>query len=188
MNKDVRSFLAILLPEELKKRIYKSLAPLRRLSLDVKWVEEENYHLTLKFFGSLTAEKIRRVSELLPHLAAKTPPFHLQCGGLIVFPNRRRPRVICLSLEGDLQLLHALQSKIDAQLADAGFPREKKRFHPHITLGRLRSLRNSHALFKMMSDGGELVENGFEVDKFFLMASQLTPQGPHYTPLASFLL
>jgi 2'-5' RNA ligase len=188
MNKKVRSFLAILLPEELKKKIYQSLTPLRQLSLDVKWVEEENYHLTLKFLGSLTTEEIHKVDALMFGLAAKETPFYLKCGKLMLFPNQRRPRVISLSLEGDLQTLQVLQKKIDDKLTDTIFSTDKKIFRPHITLGRLRSLRNIRDLFKIMSDSEPLLDDKFKVNEFFLMASQLTPQGPHYTPLASFPL
>lgn len=190
MRENVRSFLAILLPVELKKRIYQSLAPFRRLALDMKWVEEENYHLTLKFFGDLTSGQIRMVKEVLPGLAAREAPFHLQCGGGVrLFPDRRRPRVLCLALEGDVDALHSFRAKAEHELVKAGLPGDSKKFHPHITLGRLRSLRNSQALLHLIQRNAVFpVQGWFAVQELFLMASQLTPQGPRYTPLAAFPL
>lgn len=188
--KKVRSFLAIPLPEELKRRIYRGLTPIRRLALDVKWVEEENYHLTLKFFGDLTPDQIRRIKVILPALIGAETPFYLYCGdSYLLFPDQNRPRVFSLALTGDLEALHRLQKKTERELVKAGFLAEKKKFHPHITLGRFRSLRNSQALFRLIQENAALpFEEEFPVREIILMASELTPQGPRYKPLAVFPL
>lgn len=188
--KKVRSFLAVLLPEDLKRGIYRGLAPIRRLDLDVKWVEEENYHLTLKFFGDLTPEQIQMIKEILPGLGDGEAPFHLRCSNsYLLFPDQKRPRVFCLALTGDLEALYRLQQKTERELVKAGFLAEKKKFHPHITLGRFRSLRNSQALFRLIQENAALpFEEGFPVREIVLMASELTPRGPRYKPLAAFPL
>jgi 2'-5' RNA ligase len=129
---ETRSFIAVLLPPELKRDIYQFNAPLQRLPLDIKWVEKENYHLTMKFLGSCTAREINKASNFLWDLTGEWEPFHLQCGELIVFPNWHRPRVISISLR-NTENLQNLWYKIEKGLASRGFPEEKrKRFSPHL--------------------------------------------------------
>ncbi|MGB4504960.1 MAG: RNA 2',3'-cyclic phosphodiesterase, partial [Syntrophaceticus sp.] len=179
-----RSFLAVLLQPELKRDIYRAIAPLQQLPLDVKWVEEENFHLTLKFFGPLSREEIQKAVTFLKSFKAK--PFYLRCGELMVFPNWRRPRVLCLSLEGEIEALQDLWQRIELGLVREGFPEEKrKRFHPHITLGRFRS--GNDELCKMIKEkAGPFPGEMFLVEELSLMASKLTPKGPQYTALARF--
>ncbi|HHV34976.1 MAG TPA: RNA 2',3'-cyclic phosphodiesterase [Syntrophomonadaceae bacterium] len=185
MNDLTRSFIAVLLQPEIKRDIYQSTAPLHRLPINIKWVEEENYHLTLKFFGSLNSKEIQKVKTFLEAFTAMREPFYLQCGELMAFPNWRRPRVLCLSLEGDIEAVQDLRQKIETGLAEVGFPKDKrKRFHPHITLGRFRSGNDA---LKMISDNaGRFSDEKFLVQDLYLMASKLTPKGPEYTALARY--
>jgi len=181
-----RSFIAVLLPPWIKRGIYQSTAPLYQLPLDIKWVEEENYHLTLKFFGSLTHEEIQKAKRFLEAFTAAIKPFYMHCGELMVFPNWRRPRVLSLSLKGEIKLLQDLWHQLETGLASIGFLEEKrKRFNPHITLGRFRS--GNDALEKMIRErAGHVPVEKFLVQELYLMASKLTPKGPEYTALARY--
>ncbi|MDD2359217.1 MAG: RNA 2',3'-cyclic phosphodiesterase [Syntrophaceticus schinkii] len=186
MSDLTRSFIAVLLQPEIKRGIYQSTASLYQLPLDIKWVEEENYHFTLKFFGSLTQEEIEKVKTFLEAFTAAIKPFYLQCGELMVFPNWRSPRVLSLSLKGEIKILQGLWHNIETGLADIGFLEEKrKRFNPHITLGRFRS--GNDALEKMIRErAGHIPDEKFLVQELYLMASKLTPEGPEYTALARY--
>lgn len=185
MLSETRSFIAVLLPPELKRDIYQFNAPLQRLPLDIKWVEKENYHLTMKFLGSCTAREINKASNFLWDLTGEWEPFHLQCGELIVFPNWHRPRVISISLR-NTENLQNLWYKIEKGLASRGFPEEKrKRFSPHITLGRLRS-KNSELKKILKGKACPLTGKDILVRELYLMASKLTPKGPQYTVIKSF--
>ncbi len=182
MSEKTRSFTAILLPSDLQQRISASVEPLSKLPLDVKWVEKNNLHLTLKFFGSLTRAEIQKAVNQLKILAQQEEPFYLQCGELMALPNSSHPRVICLSLKGEVKKLQLLWQKIEQSLARVGFPQEKrKRFHPHITLGRFRS-RGEWALIEEYA--GHFPNDKILVSQIHLMASKLTTRGPIYTPLA----
>lgn len=186
MSDQVRSFIAILLPPVVKRGIYQFANPLQQLPLDVKWVEKENYHLTLKFLGSLTIEEIQKVKAFLQRFTAQVEPFYLKCGGLVVFPNQRRPRVLCLSLEGETESVQSLWKAVESGLAQVGFPEEKrKKFHPHITLGRFRSAGDMH-WEKIKAEAGSCSGEKFMVHELFLMASKLTPMGPEYRDLARY--
>lgn len=186
MSDMIRSFIAVLLQPEIKRDIYQSTAPLHQLPLDMKWVEKENYHVTLKFFGSLTQKEIQKAKTFLEGITAVREPFYLECGELVTFPTWRRPRVLCLSLEGEIKTLQDLRQKIEVGLARVGFSKEKrKKFHPHITLGRFRS--GNDMLRKMIREKAEpFPREKFLVQDIYLMASELTPKGPKYTALARF--
>lgn len=182
----IRSFLAVLLDPEIKRDIYRAVRRLQKLPHDMKWVAEKNYHLTMKFFGDLSGEEIDQAIAILEPFAAGRSPFYLQCGELTAFPNRRRPRILCLPLHGETDTLQDLWQKSEAGLARAGFPEEKRKsFHPHITLGRFHHEKN--IVWKELIDqAGPFPEQRFLVRDLYLMSSKLTPQGPRYKALAKF--
>lgn len=183
---ETRSFIAVLLPPELKRDIYQFTAPLQRLPLDIKWVEEKNYHLTMKFLGSCSAAEINKASNILQGLTAEREPFNLQCGELMVFPNWHHPRVISLSLVESTENIQDLWYKIEKNLAHRGFKEEKrKRFNPHVTLGRLRS-KNSELKKMLKGKACPFTGKDILVREIYLMASKLTPKGPQYTVIKSF--
>jgi len=183
LSEQIRAFTAVLLQPELQQRITDCAGPLYKLPLDVKWVEKNNFHLTLKFFGSLSREDIQKAVTQLKIIAGQEKPFYLQCGELTALPNSSHPRVICLSLKGEVDRLQFLWQRIENTLAAAGLPQEKRdRFHPHITLGRFRSRGNWEDIAR---NAGPFPEDIILVDKIHMMASKLTPRGPIYTPLAA---
>jgi len=182
LSEQIRAFTAVLLQPELQQRITDCAGPLYKLPLDVKWVEKNNLHLTLKFFGSLSREDIQKAVTQLKIIAEQEKAFYLQCGELTALPNSSHPRVICLSLKGELDRLQLLWQRIENTLAAAGFPKEKReKFNPHITLGRFRSRGNWAVIAK---NAGPFPDDQILVDKIHMMASKLTPRGPIYSPLA----
>lgn len=186
MSEKIRSFVAVLLPPELKRDIYQFTAPLQRLPLDIKWVEEKNYHLTMKFLGSCSAAEINKARTFLHDLTAGRKPFNLQCGEFMVFPNWHRPRVISLSLVGNTEKLQGLWYKIEKGFVSRGFEEEKRKiFNPHITLGRLRS-KNSELKKMLKGKACPFTGKDILVQEIYLMASKLTPKGPQYTVIKSF--
>jgi len=183
LSEKIRAFTAVLLQPELQQRISDYAESLYKLPLDVKWVEKNNLHLTLKFFGSLSKEEIQKAVTQLKTVAEEEKAFYLKCGELTALPNSSHPRVICLSLKGELDRLQSLWQRIENTLASAGFPKEKRdKYHPHITLGRFRSRGNWAVITK---NAGPLPDDQILVDKIYMMASKLTPHGPIYSPLAT---
>lgn len=189
MQKKTRSFLAILLPADAKKIIHQVSSGLRQLPVDVKWVEEENYHLTLKFFGSLTTDEIQRVHDTLNRLTPQMEQFTLSYGGGGVFPNLKQPRVIWVGLTGEVEKLSRLHAKIEEKLFTAGFPKEEKKFRPHLTIGRFRSDSNLDLFIKFLKENPLPQHLGnISVQEFHLMKSTLAREGPHYASLAVYPL
>ncbi len=188
----IRSFIAIELPSEIKREL-NSLK--KRLKVEqypfVRWVDPEGIHLTLKFLGNVASTTVPEITEALTKVAQRISPFKLQMGVLGAFPNLRRPQVIWVGVGGEVEKLAILQRDIDAALAPLGFPPESRPFSPHLTLGRLREGASPQERQKLGEWVGSIKFEGslsFSVDALSLMKSQLTPRGAIYSQLASMML
>ena len=184
----IRSFIAIELPEEAKE----GLASLRKeLERDehkfVKWVDPRGIHLTLKFLGNIPSKRVEEITEAIEVAAQGIYPFHLEIGGLGTFPSLRQARVFWVGIGGEVDKLSRLQQNIDSTLAALGFAKEERSFMPHLTLARIR--QGASPLERRTF--GELVGSITFEDKYHvkvesisLMRSQLTPAGAIYTCLS----
>src|SRR5262249_49707793 len=157
---------------------------LRRIDAQVSWVKPSNVHLTLKFLGGVAADMIEAVSAAVERSARATTTFELEVQGTGCFPSPRSPRVFWVGLGTLPDALVQLYTSLEQELARLGFEREKRRFAPHLTIGRLRTPRNGAELAQ------KLIDIGFESEKFVarevvVMRSQLKPTGSIYTPLSS---
>ena len=134
----IRTFVAVELSDSIKAHIAADIAQLRQEQIDnIRLVRPEGVHLTLKFLGDIDANRVPTVADAMTQAAASHAPFSLALGQPGVFPNANRARVLWIGVEGDLQLLRLLQSDIEEALIAAGFPPEKQRFNPHLTIGRM---------------------------------------------------
>ena len=184
---EIRSFIAIELPEEAKRGLTKLRNELERGEhAFVKWVDPEGIHLTLKFLGNITSKRVAEVTESMEGATRGISPFHLEISGLGAFPNLRQPRVLWVGISGELDKLSGLQRNIDSALIPLGFTKEERSFVPHLTLARIRE-RASPGERRTFS---ELVVSTIFEDKYYiavdainLMRSQLTPAGAIYTRL-----
>ncbi|MGC8958319.1 MAG: RNA 2',3'-cyclic phosphodiesterase [Chloroflexia bacterium] len=186
MGERIRTFIAIELPEEVRRGLARVQGELKRSHPPVRWVAPEKIHVTLKFLGEIPAEQVEIVCQVTDRVAASAAPFELEAAGAGVFPNRRRPRVVWVGVQGDLPALHALQTGLERELAQAGFPEEERPFSPHLTLGRVQD-RASPAEARALGEavvGLEVPSLGrWRVEQVVVMRSDLRPEGPLYTPL-----
>jgi len=186
-TEQIRSFVAIELSQNVKTGLAKLLSELGKTRHPfVKWVNPESIHLTLKFLGNIPFKQVAEINRLMEEAVQGTLPFHLEVSELGAFPNLKRPRVLWISIKGEIDTLLSLQQSIDSALAPLGFAEEKRPFTPHLTLARLRE-RTSPAERKIFA---ELVmstnfESSYplEVKTISLMRSQLLPEGAIYTRL-----
>lgn len=179
--KVLRCFIALELPLEIQNELAQTVAALKRAEADVKWVEPDNVHLTLKFLGEIPHPKVLQIGIALNALAGeKAIPSRLAALG--AFPNQHRPRVIWAGLDSGREQLNALQSKVEAIMSSLGFQREARDFSPHLTLGRVRSQRNLTALRESM-EAIRPEPLSFAFRQLILMKSTLTPSGSIYQPV-----
>jgi len=185
---DIRSFIAIEVPQALKSRMDELQRELRRTNADVKWVRPEGIHLTLKFLGSIRQEDVERISQSIAPAIAGWEPFEVRVQGMGCFPNPRNPRVVWLGMEWGKEILTSLQEAVERKMAEMSFPREDRPFSPHLTLGRVRSPRGKGELAQAIEKHRETDVGAFQVRKIFLFRSELRPSGAIYTKLREFPL
>ena len=181
----MRLFVALNLPKKERDRIYRKARALRDLELPIRWVEPEHYHLTLKFLGELHPDRVGRTQEILARVGTGAQGFEARLGGFGAFPTMRRPRVLWIGVEPS-PALRCLKQDLEWALAECGFERETRAFHPHVTLGRSTQEGGAGLLRGLETVMAGLThDGGFRVRSLDLMESQLSKQGPRYTILRS---
>jgi 2'-5' RNA ligase len=178
----MRLFVAIVPPSSVRDRLAASREALRQSGADVKWVEAENLHITLKFLGNVEGARIDAVREALAGVASAHRRFSLQFLGTGVFPNRRRPRVVWVGTAESAALVR-LQADVEAALEELGFAAEARGFTAHLTLGRARSDKNVKPLVERLDRLQGEDYGAMTVDVVSLMESQLSSRGPTYRHL-----
>ncbi|MFC1985114.1 RNA 2',3'-cyclic phosphodiesterase [Chloroflexota bacterium] len=185
----IRSFIAIELPEKLKLALGRLEVQLKSgMQPWVKWVDTDSIHLTLKFLGNVSTDKLGEIARVMEEAAQGIPPFHLEAKSLGVFPNLKRVQVVWVGISGEVEELGRLQQRIESSLAHLGFAPESRLFKPHLTLARLRNQPS----FNERQRFGQLIANTrfeaaytIKVDAINLMRSQLTREGAIYSLISS---
>lgn len=138
----IRAFVALNLPVEVIDRMAELQRQLREAAsaagVKARWVPPPNLHLTLKFLGSIPSESVAAIRDVLAPLLAERAAPKLALHGLGVFPDPARPRVLWAGIDEEDGAVTALAGEVDSQLAEIGFEPEKRPFHPHLTLGRIK--------------------------------------------------
>ena len=178
----MRTFIAIEIPSEIKSALATLQTELRRAGADVSWTKPENLHLTLKFLGEVDERRIVEIEKACVSLAAEFQPFTLSLDNTGVFPNVRQPRVIWAGLSGEIGNVVEMHRRLDERLALTGFKREEKGFHPHLTIGRIKSNKKTRELIAL-ADMYQLPALSFAVTEIVLMKSELRPAGAEYSPM-----
>ncbi|MBI3854322.1 MAG: RNA 2',3'-cyclic phosphodiesterase [Planctomycetes bacterium] len=184
----MRCFVALALPTSVRKLLVQVQEALRRADADVKWVEEENLHLSLKFLGDVDDEALAKLKGLLSVEALRWPRMALTYEGIGTFPERGTPRVIWAGCSGDLEKVAALAGAIERSAEQVGVPRETHPFVAHLTIGRVKSDRSVKRLMAAIENQRRVPIGKDEVREFVLYRSTLTNKGPVYEALAAFPL
>ena len=183
---EIRSFIAIEIPQPLKSRMEEIQRELRRTDADVKWVRPEAIHLTLKFLGSIRQEDVERISQALTPIVADGESFEVRVQGMGCFPNPRNPRVVWLGVDRGREALAFLQRAIEKRMAELSFPPEDRPFSPHLTMGRVRSPRGKAGLSQAIEKHKGVEIGIFQAREVILFRSELRPSGAVYTKLREF--
>ena len=185
----IRSFIAIELPDELKSELVQLEARLKSGGqFRVKWVDPNGIHLTLKFLGDIAADRVEEIVGAMEEAARGISTFQLKVKGLGVFPNPKRAQVAWVGLSGEVDKLAQLQKSVESKLAPLGFAPESRRFTPHLTLARLRNQvsPDERQRFGQLITGTAFeADCAIEVDAISLIRSQLTREGAIYTRINS---
>lgn len=185
MRDAVRTFVAVEIGTENRRAAARLIDRLRSAGADVKWVDPENLHLTLKFLGDVSSQRLADVCQAVERVAGTQASFVLELRGTGAFPNAARPRVIWLGTGEGTEPMIALAEAVEEALERLGFRREARRFHPHLTLGRLRrSGPGVAALARLLQEQADFQAGRAQINEAVVFSSQLTRSGPLYEPLA----
>ncbi len=166
-----RLFSGIEIPPALAER----LAGLRGGLEGARWVEPENFHITLRFIGDVDGVTAERFSEALS--AVECAPFDVTLDGLGSF-GRGRPRALWAGVAPNAALDTLARAHEKAALA-AGLERETRNFHPHVTLARMKRVKTA-AVAAYLTDNGAFLSQPFAVTRFALYSARQSRGGGPY--------
>jgi 2'-5' RNA ligase len=175
-----RGFIAVEIPAT--PSIIEFENAIAKTSADVKLVEPENIHLTLKFLGDTNEDKIDAISHVIEESVENIKPFMLTLKGTGVFPNEKYVKVIWVGIVDGDNLSRIAQS-IDEKLIPLGFNKEQRGYSAHLTIGRVRTAKNKDQLLTVIQKYKEKEFLQQEIHAVTLKKSDLTPKGPIYTTL-----
>jgi RNA 2',3'-cyclic 3'-phosphodiesterase len=156
----------------------------------VRWTQPEQIHLTLQFLGNIERHRIDSFRAVLERVVSESKSFQLCAETIDCFPSSKRPRIIWAGLTGELEPLQMLKQKLDVALDELGYVPEKRKFHPHLTIGRVADLKptNARRLAKEILKFDPAQFGEWHVHEINLMQSVLSPKGAKYHLLKSFPL
>ena len=182
-----RTFIAIhLVPGEEFCSPYRELK--RELRTErIKWVEDHNLHLTLKFLGDTESTKIALIGSILGDLFQKQSAFNIQLNGLGIFGSRYDPCVIWTGIK-PYEAVSTLMKSVHQSLIPAGFTLDRQNLVPHLTLGRINEIKDKPGFQKVVDRFKELKSSPIKVNEVRFYESILRKEGPEYIPLKVFSL
>ncbi|MGD9128844.1 MAG: RNA 2',3'-cyclic phosphodiesterase [Planctomycetia bacterium] len=189
MKNTVRTFIAVEIDTAVRSKASEVIQRLGRTSSEIKWVEPESMHLTLKFLGDVSLTETSRICDAVAEAVKEIKPFDMEMAGVGAFPNIHRPRTIWLGADEGTDEIVALQEAIDHGMKNLGFRLESRRFQPHLTLGRVKQLGpDVEILAEMLEAESDFGAGRTPVDQVIVFSSQLTKAGPIYSPLGTLSL
>jgi 2'-5' RNA ligase len=183
---EIRSFIAIEIPQPLKARLGELQRELRRTEADVRWVRPEGVHLTLKFLGSVSTEVLEKLFLAIAPVVEAWSPFDLRIHGLGCFPSIRNARVLWVGIAQGGAEASSLQKAVEDKSAELGLQPEARPFQPHLTLGRVRSPKGRDLLAEAIESHKDAEVGTFRASEVYLFKSELRPSGAVYTKLQTF--
>ncbi len=180
----MRTFIAIDTPREVKESLVDLVDRFRSSGADVRWEPPGKLHATLKFLGETDSGQLERVVSTIETVAARATPFTIRYSALGCFPRMDDPRIVWVGVDDSRGALLSLQKDIEQSLLPLGFNPDDRPFHPHVTLGRVKTRRGLANLLRMLESVTFHTEP-VSVHGIELMRSELRPSGSVYTTLKS---
>lgn len=189
MNRTVRTFVAVEVSPEVRAKAKQLIATLSAAAtgIKVKWSDPQDLHLTMKFLGDVDMLDVPGVCAAVEAAVKDLPPFDFQVQGAGAFPDAQRPRTVWLGVREGSEELGILHDCLEQALSPLGFRREQRRFRPHLTLGRVRSVPPEGAvdLAAMLAEHRDYFAGASDVSEVVVFSSELDRAGPKYEVLST---
>lgn len=178
-----RAFIAIDIDEMVRQKLVGAQHQLATTGAQLKLVEPENIHVTMKFLGEVPDDKIRTIADAIRRAVVGAQPFSIDIKGIGVFPNLRYVRVVWAGVVDGRDAVIAIQRNIDRELQNLGFPPERD-FVPHLTLARVKTAHRKERLAALIKEMANIEFGTTSAQAIELKQSTLTSKGPIYSTLA----
>ncbi|MBN1481873.1 RNA 2',3'-cyclic phosphodiesterase [candidate division KSB1 bacterium] len=182
----IRTFICFELPDAVRQSLAQLQDNLKRHGKGVRWVRPAGIHLTLKFLGDVDEKQLPDIVSVVRKASEPYAPIKIHLYGTGAFPNLHQPKVYWIGVEEAADLIK-IQSDLENELAPLGFPKEKRQFSPHLTLGRVKSSDGLKAITAALEKEA-LPRMSFTANEIIVMQSQLAPGGAVYSALANIAL
>jgi RNA 2',3'-cyclic 3'-phosphodiesterase len=185
MSQLVRAFLSFDIDDAtIKKRLSDMQHQAVQTGADLRPVEPDNIHMTIRFLGDITLNLADKILDVMQEVKFK--PFPVQLMGLGVFPNLYNPRVLWAGIALGSEQLDNIFKQMEPKLRNLGLPPEHNAFSPHLTIARVRSPKNRDKLAELVTKNERFDFGTLEAKCLRLKRSELTPNGPIYSTLKEF--
>lgn len=182
MSELTRTFVAVEFDNpQVVSRAQEVQRKLMELGLAMKPVEPQNLHITLWFFGEIDSGKLKLVLENAGQVKFK--PFKVEVKGVGYFPGGRRINVVWLGIDDPTNGLKNILDQLLDKLVKLGFRYDDRGFTPHLTIGRVKYVRNKEAVLGQLTRFKDMYFGEQHIDRFKVKKSTLTRKGPIYTDL-----
>jgi 2'-5' RNA ligase len=176
---NIRTFIAIEISPDVRGKAAALIKRLRESEAKTSWTRPENMHLTLKFLGDTPDPLLPDVCRAVEKAVQDMEPFMVSFRQVGAFPRHEHPRTVWIGVEQGLEQLRQMQQRIEDELYEAGFQRERRKFMPHLTVGRVREGGSSmHLLGEMILENRDFVGGEVIVEDVIVFASFREPEGP----------
>jgi len=176
----MRLFFGIALPDPVRTAMQQVVDTLRSSGANVRWVPSSNFHVTMVFLGNVADDRASAVAQLSDAAVTDVPSFDLSWGGVGSFPTGHRPRVVWMGLQEPVPALMQLHQQLATGCRSAGFTVEDRPFHPHVTIGRVRSEKRVQKLVNAMPCADVSHIPPCRATQLTLFRSQLSSAGAQY--------
>jgi 2'-5' RNA ligase len=180
-----RGFIAVDIPAN--KKIQEIEKEIKQTNPNIKLVETENIHITLKFLGDVQETLIDNIEQIITSAIQGVQPFSVKLQHTGVFPNVNYIKIIWIGIY-DNGILSTITSKLEDQLESLGFPKEQRGFSPHLTIGRVKTAEHKEKLLQIIRKYEQEEFGDLIIDRVLLKKSELTPKGPIYSNLKEIIL
>jgi 2'-5' RNA ligase len=185
MPNPIRSFLAFDIESDTVLNRFATMQNLLvQTGTDLKLVEPQNIHITVRFLGNITPAMAEKILEAMQNV--QFAPFNVQINGLGSFPNLRYPRVVWAGITEGADQLKSVFSQLEPRLRGLGLAPDHKGFSPHLTIARVKSGRNKALLTEFVTENANYDFGVVKAECLRLKKSNLTPKGPIYSTLKEF--
>ncbi|MBC8415615.1 MAG: RNA 2',3'-cyclic phosphodiesterase [Candidatus Cloacimonetes bacterium] len=180
----MRTFLALELPEDIKNEVFRKIEQYHEVApTGIKWVPQENLHITLQFIGDTKKEDLPEITEYLDRSFSDLPKMKFIQPKLEIIPGRN-PRVIWISFSTESKQIFGFSKSFKKKLVEMGYQLDSKPLRFHVTLGRIKKRLPEILINQILTT--ELKFKSFIVDEATLYQSFLRPQGPIYEDIMNY--